>query len=278
MIKDIDTLKKLIPTVVGTSIEKYRQAIADAQSWFASKIAGPSLMAEIVRMGDDPEPGELFLRARVAVACKAYLTVIPKLDVLETNNGFAVVNDQKLAPASRDRVKALMESFTISLRDALELFYEYVEDTPEYRSMWLEAPGCTIMRDSYLPTLREFRRYGAWAGGYESFVNLRTDVRAVILKFIEPKISRALSETIISEIQNDDLSDANGRIVDDLRYALVGYYKGDRALGYGSICRIREVLEKSPDDYPQFRDSDIYRRLTAARNEKKDISSILPII
>ena len=65
MIEDIATLKKLIPTVVGTSIEKYRQPIADAQNWFAARIAGPALMSEIVRMGEDSEPGELFLRARL---------------------------------------------------------------------------------------------------------------------------------------------------------------------------------------------------------------------
>lgn len=278
MIEDIATLKKLIPTVVGTSIEKYRQPIADAQNWFAARIAGPALMSEIVRMGEDSEPGELFLRARLAVACKAYLTAIPKLDVLETNNGFAVVSDQTLAPASRDRVKALTDSFSSSLKDALGLFYEYVEDSPEYRPVWLTAPGCTIMTDSYLPTLREFRKYGAWTGGYESFVNLQADVRAVILKFIEPKISRALSDKIVSEIQRDALSDANARIVGDLRYALAGYYRGDRALGYASLCRVREVLEESPDDYPEFRDSDIYRRLVASRENQKKTSSILPII
>ena len=31
--------------------------------------------------------------------------------------------------------------------------------SPEYRPVWLTAPGCTIMTDSYLPTLREFRKY-----------------------------------------------------------------------------------------------------------------------
>lgn len=64
MIEDIATLKKLIPTVVGTSIEKYRQPIADAQNWFAARIAGPALMSEIVRMGEDSEPGNCsFARA-----------------------------------------------------------------------------------------------------------------------------------------------------------------------------------------------------------------------
>lgn len=274
MIDSIDTLKQLIPTVVGTELDKYRQPINDAQAWLEG-IIGSELFDKAEQ--EEASGGELFVRAQLVVACKAYLIAIPKLDILETNNGFAVINDQKYAPASRERVNALTASFAESLDMALGRLIEYLEDSDAYRSLWCKAPMCTIMFGSYLPTLREFRKFGTFEGGYIDFIGARASVRSIILKHIEPRISRALSDRVVAEVQSGTISLSVRSILDDLCYTLTGFYVGDTMLAITSLCRIREVLEAHPDDYPEFRDSEIYQTLLRQRRQQED-QKYLPIL
>lgn len=279
MIKDIDTFRQLIPTVTGGTLDKYLQPIADAQEWLVSKIAGPKLMDEILRAGESDPPAELFTLARRVVAYKAYIDAIPKMDVLETANGFAVVNDEKLVPASRERVNALIVSMSDSLMSALEALIEYLEDTPQYAEAWKSSPSYSIISDSLLPSLRLFRRYGRFDGNYLDFITSRPAMLAIQMKFIEPKVSRELLAEIISQIREDSLTDANRAILDDLRFALAGFYNSDPELGDASLCRVREVLEQSPSDYPAFEGSRLYRLIREAESrEKSDNRSIFVMI
>lgn len=278
MIDDIQIMRDILPTIASSSLDKYRRPISDAQKWFADKIAGGELMDRIMEMKDaDPLP-ELFVRARLCVALRAYGEAIPQLDLVETPNGFAVVNDERLVPASRERVSALRGSIQNDFRAALDSFIEYMEDSDGFAAMWKRSPAYSIISDSYLPTLREFRRYGEFAGSYLDFIAARPVFRQIIVKYIEPVVSRELSEEIIAQLRDGTLSESNGRLLEDLRFSLAGFYVGDVPFGQMSANRARQRLDADPDAYPTFRNSELYRAVERQRAVRSDVKSIYPLI
>lgn len=278
MIEDIQVMRDIVPTIASASLDRYLRPLADAQRWFTDKIAGGELMARIMEQKDmDPLP-EIFVRARLCVALRAYGDAIPQLDLIETPNGFAVVNDDTLVPASRERVAALRNSIQNNLRAALDSFIEYMEDSAEFGVLWKDSPAYSIVSDSYLPTLREFRRYGSFPGSYFDFIAARPVFRQIIVKYIEPVISRELSDEIVVQLRDGELSEANGQLLEDLRFSLAGFYGGDLPFGQMSVNRARQRLDAYPDAYPAFRNSDLYKAIEQARSVENNVKSIYPMI
>lgn len=275
MIKDIATLRKLIPTITGNGFEKYRQPVANAKAWLKNKVVGRDIMRTIEELGEDEE---LFVCARLVVAYRAYLSSIADNDLVETANGFAVAHDEKFVVASSTRVAELHRSMERHLNEALEQLIECLEDTTDYRAAWRLAPMCTIMYESYLPTLRLFRRFGPFAGDYPEFIAALPRMRAVIIDTIEPVISRELSAEIISQVRTGALTENNALIIDDLRFALAGYFNQDARLGETSLFRARRRIEANSDDYPAFRGSELYALITEKKESDSTPKPILPII
>ena len=153
-----------------------------------------------------------------------------------------------------------------------------MEDSDEFAAMWKRSPAYSIISDSYLPTLREFRRYGEFSGSYLDFIAARPVFRQIIVKYIEPVVSRELSEEIIAQLRAGELSEPNGRLLEDLRFSLAGFYVGDIPFGQMSANRARQRLDADPDAYPAFRNSELYRAVERQRAARSDVKSIYPLI
>lgn len=267
MLETLDLMQKYIPTIARGDMDRYRQAIADARSWIIATLLGREFMVEIEAMDRE---SELYRCTERLLAYKAYRLAIPKLDLVETPNGFAVVNDEKMVPASKDRVAALISSFEASITQAVGELLDYLEDAAQYRELWSRSPAFTLMTDSFLPTLREFRRYGTFVGNNLDFMAARPAFQSVILRYIEPRISRELSQAILQEMAAGDLSENHRRIIGDLKFALAAYYNEKKELGEQSIARVRRQLEADPDAFPAFKASELYAEITAPKPERKE--------
>lgn len=268
LINDIETLKAMIPTVTGSSFEKYRHSLALAQEWFASEIAGRPLMDEILRMEDEPS-NTLLLLAKSVVAYKGYMDAIPQLDVLETNNGFAVVNDDALAPASRERVAALIRSMQSNLDAAVGQLLCLLEDSPQYHASWSQSPAFSIMYESYLPTLRMFRRYGTFAGTQFDFIAALPSIRGIITQKIEPVISAEYSGYLLEKSRNKQLSATDIPMLEELRYALAAFYNNSPDTAAAHLLRVRRRLEANPQTYPAFAASELYALINSPRADNQ---------
>lgn len=89
----------------------------------AQRIVGPGV-------SDDVET--LRLATRVAVL-EAYNLAIPHLDLVLTENGFGVVSNQNVAPASRDRVLRLAQQVRDSRDDAVDDLLDRLRGEEQWR-------------------------------------------------------------------------------------------------------------------------------------------------
>ena len=121
-----EQLRLLIPNVLVTAegeptlIEKLYPFLETAEQWAIDTFVPEAIFDEITE-DDGFGPNERFrYPLEKLVACQAYMTAIPSLDLVLTPNGFGIVSNQNIVPASRERVDALMNSLESQRDSAIE--------------------------------------------------------------------------------------------------------------------------------------------------------------
>ena len=272
IITDIAKLKEIIPTIIANTddaFDRYQPYLKKAEAWLKREVVGPAL---IDLLSDDAND-ELLQHCCEVVAYKGYLEAIPMLDLVETENGFAVVGDGNLAPASTARVEALKKGIAASLTEAVEDLLEFLEESEEYHDAWKASKTYAFVNDNYFSSLRQFREFAEFTGGRLDFIAARPRLAKWRRLKIEPVISQELSSEIIEELRDDDLSEANTKIIVELRASLASFATGADADGESYLARIKKVLVASPEDYPAFESSSVYTEWLAEQ-QSTDVTDI----
>lgn len=240
MINTIEQLKAIIPTVAGAKIDNYVPYLTQADQWVCSMVLGP-VSAHL---------GEHTLQQLVdrATAFRAYQTAIPGLDVTNTSNGFVVVNDDKYLPASRDRVRALVDSMEQSLQRTLVEIYELIEDTPDLATIYKPFAHGSIVERSFLPTMREFDRYRKFNGTYAQWIDNKPRHLEVRLMGFDPRFGSAL----IDRVLDDPTCEKNKAIIAPLRMAFAAMVMDDAPMWRTLFDRVERELRANPALYPEY--------------------------
>ena len=117
-------LPQTVSAVEGepTLFEKLSTSLKNAETWWRMIIAGEA--------DSQCEGNYMLARSRSqAVACYALVSALPKLDLVFTPNGFGVVSNQTVAPASKERVQALSDALRRETDDAVLYFTSNVTGT-----------------------------------------------------------------------------------------------------------------------------------------------------
>ena len=121
-----EQLRMLIPHVFATAegeptlFEILSPFIETAEQWAIDTFVPDAIFDEIAE-DDGFGPNErLRFSLEKLVACQAYMTAIPSLDLVLTPNGFGIVSNQNIVPASRERVDALINSLESQRDSAIE--------------------------------------------------------------------------------------------------------------------------------------------------------------
>jgi hypothetical protein len=273
LINSLEQLKKYIPTLATSDFARYSHFMQTAEEYLVSDLIGETLFGKLTAIAANSTanppvvastPDPKLLRFCENVVClKGYLDAIPMLDLVETETGFGVTSNQNVAPASQQRVAALTKGIDIRLSDGIEQLLEYLEGNEDFYDDWKGAKAYTINHDSYIFTLTQFRRYGRYTGSRLEFLQDVSKVTQAIRLKIEPVISVELSAAIIGQLQDNDLNDANKKIIEDLRFSLAAYVTDNEAIANSFLARVRRVLLANADDYPEFKDSEIYTAFLA---------------
>ena len=263
----IEILRKYLPTIVVTDFSKYETEVWEANNWLKREITGSTLYDILDGAGNE----ELLTYAEAVVSRKAYLEGIPGFDLLETQAGFVVTRNENQAPASPERVKKLQEQIAKKLSDNIEDLLEYLEEHPDYHDEWKGSPAYSLLSDTYILTLKEFRRYAPFESNRLAFIEAKPKMIDAIHLKIEPIISPELSDQIIEQLRDGDLTAENNAILDNLRFAYAGYTAGRDTIAYSYLMKVRKVIMKTPDNYTAFRDSDLYATIQATTIEKNTI-------
>lgn len=272
IIQDIQTLNKYIPTILvpegeytGDAFKKYETYLQSAELFLRREITGNYLFELIAEPND-----ELVHFCSAIIAHKAYVDAIPFLDLIETPSGFAVTSNSNLTPASAQRVQNLITATNKRLGECIEDLLEYLKENLNFHDDWKSSKTYSLNTDSYIFSVRDFKNYAPLEGGRLEFIKLKPVItRSRILK-IESIISKELSLEIIDQLRDNELTEANQAIIEDLRFALANYTIGQDTVANSFIARAKTTILASVDSYPAFKNSYIYHNYLKATTSDTD--------
>ena len=189
-----EQLRLLIPNVLATVegeptlIEKLYPYLESAEQWVMDTFVPEAIFAEIAE-ADSSGPGERFrFPLEKLVACHAYMTAIPSLDLVLTPNGFGIVSNQTVVPASRERVGALITSLESQRDAAIEALILRLSS----RTDWQQSEPGKYFSATMFPFLSLCRRLAIREHIWDSYQQLRE--RLI-------KIENVLADTYFSQEQ-----------------------------------------------------------------------------
>ena len=296
LIKSIEEFKKFIRTGGSINLEGIIASIPDAQDKYLRDILGSELLTDLdewhnLDEGIQPTVAAyetILPYAQRALARFTLFLASPELDVILTDSGIGVVSTDNLTPASSDRVKKYDQSNEKRGWDNIETLLRFLEANQDDYPEWVSSDAYTKAIRNLVNSAEEFDSIVNIDKSRLYFSRIRNLIDDADLLHIKPTISSELFDSILDQIKGSNVSEENQKILPFLRRAEVFYtaiesldrekYDGTgvqinlqfmqrdidnytrKAEQY--LSEARKILDNNPDDYPEYRDSDVYVGLT----------------
>jgi len=170
-----EQLRLLIPNVLATVegeptlIEKLYPYLESAEQWVLDTFVPETIFDEIAEAGSSGSNERFRHPLEKLVACHAYMTAIPSLDLVLTPNGFGIVSNQTVVPASRERVGPLIASLESQRDAAIEALIIRLSS----RTDWQQSEPGKYFAATMFPFLSLCRRLAIREHIWDSYQQLR---------------------------------------------------------------------------------------------------------
>ena len=242
MIIETDSqLRQYIPNTLVTVdgeqslLEKLTPDLQLSELWLHRHIVSEDLQSRV----------EFYQLAKL-VATDAFLRAVPSLDLVLTPNGFGIVSNNTIAPASRDRVDRLLASLEHNRDYALEELLHQLLQVEEWRTT---AQGRYFLQTLFqtpfsLPSdLRKQHALDFFRQSHAQLVLIETELAD---KFI----SRPTYQRLRLDIDNPDFAD----LVAPLQAIELQLLTG-KPLPYKQLIALVDFIRQHEDVFPEWQTS-----------------------
>lgn len=270
LINNDTDLRRFVPQQVcavkgeQTLYDKISHWLDSAEQWLFDTFC-PEAVIDATLAANPHAP---LLTALAAVAAhRALADAIPSLDLVQTVNGFAVVSNQNLAPASRDRVDRLIAAHRSQCDTAINALMPLLAAIPE----WRDTPPCDFFRATLFPTPAHIRPLASGAATWERYEELHPAIAAaedrLAAEYISPELMQRLRDEALGLSQ---LSTLDARLCEALRSHIADLIN-DRPLRDTALRDIVDYIRRHPDTFPEWHRSDTARLFSPPvfRNSKE---------
>ena len=254
LITNDDTLRQFLPNVFATVkgevslFDKIKVDIDLAENWVIETFVSTKTFDDICDYADD-KPIKV-ITAKL-IASEALRRAIPSLDLVLTPNGFGVVSNQNVAPASKERVDRLIGSLADYRDDCIaNLLPALVGE-----SQWITSSQASFFGETMFPDLAITEQVKGNGSKWERYLALRPkilDIEASLAEeFFSPELMARLRNEVLRKTHTADLA----RIINAIRGQVVDLLNG------GSI-RMRDMIDvvnhirRYPDLFPEWHASE----------------------
>ncbi|MDR0754507.1 MAG: hypothetical protein LBF04_03875 [Prevotellaceae bacterium] len=259
IVDNINTVKKHIAAITPDAISfaELEESIRATESWLRNNILGNLLYDFIVAKKEANSDLVLVSKAERIISLHAFCAAVPQLNLILTAAGFAVTNNEKVAPASKERVADLRAGLKKQCADAVEDLLVFLEKESDCKELWETSPSYTLFTDSFLPTYMLFKNYAQLSEAVASifpkcrldFATLRGKMRSVMAGKIAGAIGKKLTDELLDAMNVNNLSEAQKKLLEPLRFALAAYTLGLNDDGDTFINQALSVIKENPDDF-----------------------------
>ena len=270
LINNDTDLRRYIPNQVvavkgeASLFDKITHWLYTAEQWIFATFCPSSVIDAILA---DKSLSAFHATLAAVAAHRALADAIPSLDLVQTVNGFAVISNQNLAPASRDRVDRLIAAHRSQCDTAISALIPQLAAVAE----WRDTPPCDYFRSTLFPTPAHIRPRASGAATWERYEELHPAIVAaedrLAAEYISPDLMQRLRDEALGLSQ---LSTLDARLCEALR-AHVADIIQDRPLRNTVLSDIVDYIRRHPDTFPEWHRSDTARLFSPPvfRNSKQ---------
>ena len=175
LILDNNTLLHFVPNVLKSVqgelalFDKIEPHLQVAEDWLTANFLSAPVLEMLSTSGDDAT-NKLLHHARMAEVAEAMLHAIPQLDLVLTPNGFGIVSNSNVAPASKERVERLLSSLEKMRDDTLQVLLPMLAAEPT----WATSDPCQYFQSVLYPWLDLPRQLGSTDHVWQRFQELHS--------------------------------------------------------------------------------------------------------
>lgn len=259
------------PSAMTPSAEVFKAVeplIADRLA-FVKGVVTPAIFSKLENVENDPlyqdseRLGRLGRDVKAYVCASAYHLAIPQLDLVLTPNGFGVVSNQNVAPASADRVAALRKAVHIAECAYLDEIIDALRPLVD----WSDSTHGRYFFNNLFWRGEHVRRFGVPNATRGDLVERWPDIEAAAREmavYFSPELYRAL----LKAESTASATPMQQSLIIMWRAATVEWCRHD-----GSWIRSRNAMlrfiEDNIDEFPEYRDSQTYKAKNMVRYENK---------
>ena len=267
-----EQLRRYLPnafaTVEGEApfYEKILPWLEIAERWMLEQFVGVDFTEALLAMNDD---SPLRLTACSVVAHEAMMRAIPSLDLVLTPNGFGIVSNQNVAPASRDRVVRLINSLETSRDNAIEQMVSYLFRNEQ----WYGTPKRHWFTATLFPNISVVNLCGITDKRWMNYLSLRLKAidieQRIAEEYVSPEQMAVLREDVMGIDWNFSLTQRlHLQIIERLQTVIVSALQGNM-LNIQSLRDIVDFMRKNEEHFPEFAGSDTAKLFTPPIFENK---------
>lgn len=191
---------------------------------------------------------------------------VPSLDLILTDSGFAVVSNQNLAPASRERVAALLNSLRRQASDARDLLLLDL-----CKTNWVSSQQCTLLRSTLLWCPMLARRYGIAINENDPQNDFLLHLQAIeqASEMATNIIGQPLMDFLIAHQDEYSEKPAYVLVRESTRKYMSAVVQQNRRAAESQRQYILKKIEILADELPEYKESSTYRAAQAKNYENK---------
>ena len=197
LIADNETLVRFVPNVLKSVqgelalFEKIQSHLEVAEDWLTANFLSAPMLETLTASNDDAT-NKLLHHARIAEVAEAMLHAIPQLDLVLTPNGFGIVSNSNVAPASKERVERLLSSLEKMRDDTLQVLLPML--TAE--AAWADTAPCQYFQSVLYPWLDLPRQLGSTDHVWARFQELHSRMVEIEQRLAADFFSPSLMDTL----------------------------------------------------------------------------------
>ena len=262
LITSDEQLRKYIPNLFTTArgetpfFDKILPWLDTAERWLFSQFVGDGYADSFLAL-DVSEP--VRLTAVCVVTHEAMLRAVPSLDLVLTPNGFGIVSNQNVAPASRDRVARLIASLETSRDNSIEQLIGYLFRIEE----WWQSAARQWFTATLFPNLDLANLCGFTEHRWANYLGLRSNAITIETEIANDYVSPEQLAVFRNEVFCMDFefslqTSQHTSVLQQLRSIIVRMLRGEPT-PIQSLRDIVDFMRKNEEQFAEFRHSDTYR-------------------
>jgi hypothetical protein len=287
LIKTSDELKKFVRINISVLKESFLPYENDAREQYLLKYLGQQLHDELLDLAstqetypdwveDDQEKKDILDKV-LMLAQNAHSKFIlhlatPHLDLQLTEMGFVVQSNTTTAPASAQRVENARNAFLEMGYNNIETLLRYLEKHHNTIESYKDSEAYVFANNNYINSTAVFDSIVPINNSRLKFIELKPEMNNIESLLIDPLISKELGDHLRTRIRNKQLSAPEKKLLDIIQRTVAHQAvaniidnpdeakKKERMTDYARnyFARIKQLLDKNPDDYPLYKESDNY--------------------